>query len=263
MTTYSLWENDIPYYDDTLGQKPRLTAYPKDGAKACVLICPGGGYEHLCMDKEGEWIANMYNENGIAAFVLEYRLRPYHYPAQLEDVLRAVRYVRSLASIYGYDPDKIAICGFSAGGHLASMAVTHFDEGKDDGDAIDALSSRPDLGILCYPVITMGDYTHEGSKNSLLADQRHNAEMVEFLSSELAVKDTSPPCFIVHTAEDNCVPVQNSMKMASALIAKKIPVELHIFPYGYHGFGYGVDDYTRHAGQWAPLSVRYIKDYLE
>ena len=259
---HALWENTVPYYDDTLGQAPKLTAYPVANAKACVLICPGGGYEHLCMDKEGEWIARMYNENGISAFVLEYRLAPYHYPAQLEDVLRAVRMVRFLSKTYGYDENKIAILGFSAGGHLASMAVTHFDEGKDEGDEIERLSSRPDLGILCYPVITMGDATHIGSRNALLGDKKDDKEMIDFLSSELSVKDNTPPCFIVHTREDDCVPVENSMKMAAALIAKKIPVELHIFPYGYHGFGYGVDDYTRHAGQWAPLSVRYIKDYL-
>lgn len=260
--TYDLWKDSIPYYNETLGQAPRLTAYPSPNAKAVVLICPGGGYEHLCMDKEGEWIAKMYNDNGISAFVLEYRRKPYQYPTQLCDVLRAVRLVRSLAGTYGYDEEKLAILGFSAGGHLASMAVTHFDYGKPDGDEIDKLSSRPNLGILCYPVITMGDDTHIGSRNALLGDRKDDPELVAFLSSELAVKDDTPPCFIVHTREDDCVPVENSMKMASALIAKKIPVELHIFPYGYHGFGYGVDEYTRHAGQWAELSVRYIKDYL-
>lgn len=259
---YPLWQDNIPLYDEAIGQHPCLTAYPVKDAKTVVLICPGGGYEHLCMDKEGEWIARMYNENGISAFVLEYRLAPYHYPAQLYDVLRAVRTVRFLSDTYGYDQNRIAILGFSAGGHLASMALTHFDYGKDDGDEIDALSSRPDLGILCYPVITMGEFTHLGSRNALLGDKRNDPELIAFLSSELAVKDDTPPCFLIHTREDDCVPVQNSMKMAEALQNKKIPFELHIFPYGYHGFGYGVDDYTQHAGQWASLSVRYIKDYF-
>ncbi len=260
--TYHLWNDNIPYYNEEYGQKPILTAYPQKGANVCVIICPGGGYEHLCMDKEGEWIAKFYNDHGISAFVLTYRIAPYHYPVQLEDVLRAVRMVRSLAPTYGYDENKIAIAGFSAGGHLASMAVTHFDNGRDDGDEIDRISSRPDLGILIYPVITFGEYAHIGSRDHLLGDQCNDPELLKFLSSELAVTEKTPPCFIVHTAEDDCVPVQNSIKMASALIAKNIPVELHIFPYGWHGFAYGVDDYTRHAGQWTDLSVRYIKDYL-
>lgn len=260
--TYPLWNTAIPYSDKSIDQIPTLTAYPIDGAKACVIICPGGGYSHLCMDREGEDIARMYNENGIAAFVLKYRISPYRYPAQLEDVLRAVRLARYLAPTYGYDTDKIALLGFSAGGHLAAMGVTKFDDGNDTGDEIDKLSSRPNLGILCYPVITMGEFTHEGSRDSLLGDKRNDPEMIEMLSCELCVQDNTPPCFIVHTAEDNCVPVQNAIKMATALIEKKIPVELHVFPYGWHGFDLGRDEYTRHAGQWAPLSVRYIKDYL-
>lgn len=260
---YPLWKNDIPNYNENYGQAPQITAFPVEGAKACVLICPGGGYENLCSDREGSWVAEMYNRNNISAFVLKYRLKPYHFPAQLEDVLRAVRLVRSLANTYGYDENKIAICGFSAGGHIASMAVTHFDEGKNDGDDIDRFSSRPDLGILVYPVITMGEFANEGSCRALLADKRNDPEMIRLLSSECAVKDNTPPCFLVHTLEDTCVPVENSIKMAAALKAKNIPFELHIFPYGHHGFDLGRDDYHKHAGQWAELSVRYIKDYLE
>ena len=257
-----LWENTIPYYDNALGQIPKLIAFPADNAKACVIVCPGGGYSQLCKDREGEIIAQYYNKHNISAFVLEYRIKPYHYPVQLEDVLRAVRIVRSLSRTYGYDEDKIAVLGFSAGGHLASMAVTHFDEGRNNGDDIDKISSRPNLGILCYPVITMGQYTDIGTRNNLLGDMRENIEMQAFLSSELAVKDNSPPCFIAHTVNDKTVPVQNSIMMASALIEKNIPVELHIFPYGRHGFSYGVFEGTQHAAQWLDLSIRYIKDYL-
>lgn len=258
-----LWNDNIPYYEETVGQIPKLTAYPIKNAKACVIVCPGGGYSQLCKGHEGKDIAEYYNQHGISAFVLEYRIRPYRYPTQLEDVLRAVRVVRSLASVYGYDEDKIAILGFSAGGHLASMAITHFDKGKENGDEIDKISSRPDLGILCYPVITMGEYTNLGTRNDLLGDLRDDPEMKAFLSSELNVKDNSPPCFIAHTVNDKTVSVQNSMMMASALIEKNIPVELHVFPYGRHGFSYGRDESTRHAGQWLDLSIRYIQDYLE
>lgn len=257
-----LWNDTVPYYDETLGQNPKLTAFPVKNASSCVIVCPGGGYSQLCKDREGEVIAEYYNKSGISAFVLDYRIKPYCYPAQLEDVLRAVRVVRSLASTYGYDENKIAILGFSAGGHLASMAVTHFDEGKVCGDEIDRISSRPDLGILCYPVITMGEYTDLGTRNNLLGDQRENPEMQAFLSSELTVRDNSPPCFIAHTVNDKTVPVQNSIMMASALIEKHVPVELHVFPYGRHGFSYGVYEGSEHAAQWLDLSIRYIKDYL-
>lgn len=259
---YSLWSNTIPYYDENLGQIPKLIPFPKENSKACVIVCPGGGYSKLCNDREGEIIAQIYNKHGISAFVLEYRIYPYQYPTQLEDVLRAIRVVRSLASVYGYDEDKIAILGFSAGGHLASMAVTHFDEGKENGDEIDKISSRPNLGILCYPVITMGEYTDRSTRNNLLGNMQDDLEMRAFLSSELNVKDNSPPCFIAHTVNDKTVPVQNSMMLASALIEKNIPVELHIFPYGRHGFSYGVYEGTQHAAQWIDLSVHYIQDYL-
>lgn len=259
---YPLWQDNIPYYNEDYNQTPGLHAFPVEGASTCVLICPGGGYSQVCMSYEGYDVAEYYNSQGISAFVLEYRIRPYQYPTQLEDVLRAVRVVRSLAKTYGYHENKIAILGFSAGGHLASMAVTHFDEGKPDGDEIDKISSRPDLGIFCYPVLTMGEYTDPGTRSNLLGDRRDDPETRAFLSSEIAIKDNTPPCFFAHTVNDTTVPVQNSMMMASAMISKGIPVELHVFPYGRHGFGMGRYEGTAHAGQWTDLSTRYIKDYL-
>lgn len=258
-----LWEKDIPHYNEAWGDPPHLIPYIVNNAKSCVIVAPGGGYEHRCHDREGEDIAKMLNQNGISAFVLNYRIAPYSYPAILEDVLRAVRVARRESAAFGYSADKIAIMGFSAGGHLASMAATHFDYGRENGDATDRLSSRPDLAILCYPVITMGAYTHEGSRRNLLGKEWENEALRERFSSEKAVRDDTPPCFLFHTAEDTVVPVQNALMMASALCAKKIPNELHIFPYGDHGIGLGRNAYESHATQWAPLVVRYIHDYLD
>ena len=259
-----LWENNIPCNDETHTTEPFMTPYMVEGSKACVIICPGGGYCFLCLDKEGAWIAEMFNKNGISAYVLNYRLAPnYHNPAMLEDVLRAVRVARREASTYGYDENKIAIMGFSAGGHLASMSLTHFDYGKDTGDETDRISSRPDMGILCYPVITMDDdYTHQGSRHNLLGEKRHDQAERDKFSSEKNIKDDTPPCFIFHTAADKGVLPKNAMAMASALIEKNIITELHIFPFPGHGMGMGHGPDAKHAGQWVGLLLNFIREYL-
>ena len=260
--TIKLWENEIPYNTETLTTVPYLTPFMVEGAKVCVIICPGGGYEHLCRDKEGEWLAEAFNQNGISAYVLEYRIKPYHNPAMLEDVTRAIRVARREAKTYGYDEDKIAVMGFSAGGHLASMSVTHFDYGKD-GDETDAISSRPNMGILCYPVITMDDFTHHGSRYNLLGDRWQDEEARLEFSSEKQVREDTPPCFIFHTAADTCVPVANAMVMATGLVAKKIPCELHVFPTPDHGMGMGHTPDAMHAAQWFPLCVNAIRNWLK
>jgi len=180
----------------------------------------------------------------------------------LEDVLRAVRVARREAKTYGYDEDKIAIMGFSAGGHLASMSLTHFDYGKDSGDETDKISSRPDMGILCYPVITMDDYTHSGSRRNLLGDQWENQAERDKFSSEKNVKEDTPPCFIFHTAADTGVPPKNALAMANALIEKKIPTELHIFPFPNHGMGMGHTPEAKHASQWVGLMLNFMREYL-
>ena len=258
-----LWDKNIPCNTETLTTEPFMTPYMVEGSKACVIICPGGGYSFLCLDKEGEWIAKMFNKNGISAFVLNYRLAPsYHNPAMLEDVLRAVRVARRESATFGYDQDKIAILGFSAGGHLASMALTHFDYGKNDGDETDRISSRPDMGILCYPVISMGDYAHSGSRKSLLGDKWDDPCEQNKFSSEKNVKDDTPPCFIFHTAADKGVSPQNAMAMANALIQKNIITELHIFPFPGHGMGMGHTPDAKHAGQWVGLMLNFMQEYL-
>ena len=205
-----------------------------------MVICPGGGYGGLAAH-EGKGYALWLNDHGIAAFVLKYRLgsNGYHHPAMLNDVQRAVRAVRFHAAEWKIDPAKIGVMGSSAGGHLASTAVTHFDAGLPDAaDPVDRVSSRPDLGILCYPVISMGALTHGGSKRNLLGPNPA-PDLVTLLSSELQVTKETPPCFIWHTAADPAVPVQNSLMFAAALAEKKVPFDLHIYEKGGHGLGLG------------------------
>ena len=260
-----LWEKDIPLWNGEIGQEPpALEERIVEGAKACIIVIPGGGYEWIAYDHEGDAIANALNENGISAYILRYRIRPYHHPAMQYDVNRAVRVARSLAGKYGYDADKIGVLGFSAGGHLAATAVTHFDYGKDDGDLIDRISCRPDLGVLCYAVIQIFDkYTHEGSSVNLLGAtyEKVDRALADSMSAEKAVRDDTPPCFIWHTFEDNCVPCENSILFAKALADKKVPFELHVFPEGPHGLGLAPE--FPHSAQWFPLLVKFIGNRLK
>jgi acetyl esterase/lipase len=249
--SFPLWPDGAP---GALGHKdqdiPTLTPYLPDPAKAtgaAIVICPGGGYGGLAAH-EGDGYARWFNENGIAGFVLKYRLGSagYRHPAMLQDAARAVRTVRARAAEWNLDPKRIGIIGSSAGGHLASTLLTHFDAGQPDAtDPIERQSSRPDLGILCYPVITLvGPFTHEGSKRSLLGPNPA-PELARQLSSDLQVTSNTPPCFIWHTYEDQTVPVENSLMFAEALRKAGVPFDLHIYQKGPHGLGLG----TR---QWNP-----------
>ena len=226
---------------------PTLTPYLPDPRKACgtaVVICPGGGYE-LLAGHEGRDYALFLNQSGVTGFVLKYRLgsHGYRHPRMLEDAARALRYVRTNATKYGLDPARIGIMGSSAGGHLASTLLTHFDAGNPAAtDPIDRVSSRPDFGILCYPVITMGPNTHEGSRQFLLG-KHPSEELKANLSNELQVTDQTPPCFIWHTWEDGSVKVENSLSFALALRAHHVPFDLHIYQKGIHGIGMGVMGY--------------------
>lgn len=257
----ALWENNVPYFKPEYNQEvPALFPYPVENSKACVIVIPGGAYQHIAGDHEGMSIVRNLNENGISAFLLRYRTAPYCHPVMQCDINRAVRVCRSLAGKYGYDEDKIAVMGFSAGGHLASIGVTHFDYGIEGSDEIDKISCRPDMGILCYAVINIGGrFTHGGTTHNILGG-KDDKELAEYLSSEKAVKSDTPPCFIWHTAADDAVPCENSLMFAAALSEKKIPFELHIFPEGRHGLGY---DYAKnecpHTAEWLPLMMKYIK----
>jgi acetyl esterase/lipase len=196
---------------------------------------------------------------GISGFVLKYRLGPkYHHPVELEDAQRAIRLVRSRAAQWNLDPKRIGILGFSAGGHLASTAATHFDSGSASAlDPIDRAGSRPDLAILVYPVISMQEpYAHVASRTNLLgADPDH--ELEKSLSNDLQVTPNTPPCFVVHTADDHTVPVENSLLFVMACRKNGVPVELHVFEHGPHGFGLGSGDPT--LSTWPDLAAQWLR----
>lgn len=239
---FPLWSAGAPgARGQSDNDQPTLTPFFPDKTKlthAAIVVCPGGGYGGLA-PHEGKDYALWFNENGIAAFVLKYRLgsHGYRHPAMLQDAARAVRYVRAHAAEWDLDPARIGIIGSSAGGHLASTLLTHFDPGKADAsDPIERQSSRPDLGILCYAVITLGEFTHQGSKNNLLGPNP-SADLVELLSNERQVTAKTPPCFLWHTLEDTAVPVENSLQFAEALRKAGVPFELHIYEKGRHGIG--------------------------
>ena len=241
-TPIALWENGAP---NAIGKEPQdiptITPYfaPKENATgAAVVVFPGGGYTHLSDIKEGSDVAKWLNTLGISAFVVKYRLgMRYHAPNQLLDAARAIRTVRSRAKQWNIDAKRIGVLGFSAGGHLASTLGTHFDPGKHDAkDKIEHVSSRPDLLILIYPVITMGDLTHNGSKLYLLGENP-SPELVKLYSNELQVTKETPPTFLVHTMNDPTVPVENTLMFADALRKAHVPFEMHLYEQGPHGFG--------------------------
>ncbi len=239
-----LWPGDAP---GALGSAekdiPTLTVFLPDsgtGTGAAVVVCPGGGYSHLA-GHEGADYARFLALHGVTSFVLRYRLGSdgYRHPVMLEDAARAVRVVRSSATAWHIDPTRIGIVGSSAGGHLAATLLTHYDKGNPDSpDPIERVSSRPDFGVLCYPVISMGPITHQGSKSNLLGDNP-GPELVDLLSNEKHVTPETPPCFLWHTSDDKTVSVQNSIEFAGALAANGVPFELHIYERGRHGLGLG------------------------
>ncbi|TRX23982.1 alpha/beta hydrolase [Flavobacterium franklandianum] len=228
--------------------QPTLTVFLADQSSnngTAVIICPGGGYTHLAINKEGYKIAKWFNGFGISAFVLKYRM-----PSDLtmkdktigplQDAQEAIRMVRRNASKWHLDPNKIGIMGFSAGGHLAATVSTHYEDKVYDSK--DEVSARPNFSILIYPVISMQDgITHSGSKKYLLGENANN-EMVEKFSNERRVDDKTPKAFLVHATDDKVVPVENSINYYLALKQNKIPVEMHIYENGGHGFGLGVQE---------------------
>lgn len=221
-----------------------------------IIIAPGGGYAYRA-EHEAYPVANWLNSIGISAVVLQYRVAPYQHPVPLADMQRAIRLVRSKSLEWNIDPNRVGILGFSAGGHLASTAGTHFDLGNESAeDKIEQFSSRPDLMVLCYPVITMGEYTHNGSRTNLLGENP-KAEMVNLLSTELHVSEQTPPAFIWHTADDASVAVENSLLFTTALRRKKVPFELHIFESGRHGLGMAEDH--PEAKAWPALCENWLR----
>ncbi len=199
-----------------------------------VIVCPGGGYGALAMDHEGRQIAQWLNSQGISAFVLKYRLGPrYRHPAPLQDVQQAIRMVRRRAAEWRIDPARLGVMGFSAGGHLASTAATHFQ----------APGIRPDFAVLGYPVVTFTneEYVHKGSRRNLLGDSP-SGRLQEELSNELQVTRETPPVFLFHTNEDKGVPPENSILFYMACRKAGVPAELHIYEKGPHGVGLAATD---------------------
>jgi acetyl esterase/lipase len=260
-----LWPDGAP---GALGKEdkdiPTITPYlpePDKATGAAMVICPGGGYGGLAQH-EGNDYALWLNQHGVTCFVLKYRLgsNGYRHPAMLNDASRAVRLVRARAGGWKVNPKRVGLMGSSAGGHLASTLLTHFDAGKPDtDDPIERQSSRPDLGILCYPVITLGEFTHQGSKNNLLGKDP-SPELVTILSNELQVAKDTPPCFIFHTYEDTAVPVENSLAFASALRKACVPFDLHIYQKGRHGIGLADKPPFAHPHPWASDCLFWLKE---
>lgn len=232
-----LWNRKAPNGDGTFEEAATwITVHrPEKPNGAAAVICPGGGYGGLVTGAEGHGIAAWLNQHGIAGIVLEYRLPKGRSFVPLLDAQRAIRTVRSRAREWGLDAQKIGIVGFSAGGHLASTAATHFDAGNADAaDPIDRLSCRPDFAILVYPVITMNEKTHGGSKMNLLGKEP-TQKMLDLFSNEKQVTDKTPPCFLAHAVDDKPVPPENSRQFYAALQQHKVPSEYLELPSGGHG----------------------------
>ncbi len=214
-----------------------------DKANGCgVVVFPGGGYGGLAVDHEGHQIAKFFNDFGVAAFVVHYRLgsKGYHHPTQLNDARRAIRSVRAEAETFGVDPKRLGSMGFSAGGHLCSMTGTMFDHGEPNAvDPIERKSSRPDFLVLCYPVISLStEHAHAGSRRNLLGgDVPADSYKARQVSTELQIRPDTPPTFLFHTGEDTAVPVENSILFYLGVHQLGIPAEMHIYQKGPHGVG--------------------------
>jgi acetyl esterase/lipase len=261
--TFPLWSGKAPgALGDADQDRPTLTVYlpyGKQASGAGVVLCPGGGYGALAMNHEGRQVANYLNAHGVAVFVLKYRLGTHNYrhPVQLGDAQRAIRLVRSRAKEFAVDPERIGIMGFSAGGHLASTAATHFDDGDPQAaDPVDRVSCRPDFAILGYPVISFTTpYAHKGSMRNLLGENP-DPKLVENLSNELQVTPRTPPTFLFHTNADTGVPPENSVLFYMALRKAGVPAEMHIFEKGPHGVGLGMTDSA--LAQWPVLLAKWL-----
>lgn len=266
VTTIRLWQGDAP---GALGDAdkdvptaivylPKTQSEPSEPSGA-IVIYPGGGYGTLAMDHEGHQIARWANQMGMAGIIVSYRHRGrgYGHPAPMLDAQRAIRMTRHRAEEWNIDPNKVGVLGFSAGGHLTTTVLTHFDTGDPEAkDEIDRLSCRPDFGVVCYAVVTLNQpESHRGSQRNLLGPEP-DPSLIEYLSNEKQVTSDTPPCFVWHTAEDQVVPAENSLRFYSALVQHQVPSELHIFAAGKHGIGLGAN--VPGASQWPVLCERWL-----
>jgi acetyl esterase/lipase len=238
---------------------PALTPYLLEGTeiRAAVIVFPGGGYATRAAH-EGEPVARWLNTLGLHAFVLDYRVKPHRHPIPLGDARRALRVVRHRAGEWHVDSRKIGVLGFSAGGHLAATISTHFDRGNPDAsDPVERQSCRPDVAVLCYPVISFSaEFSHGGSMRNLIGEDASD-DLRRLLSNETQVTEDTPPAFLWHTAEDPGVPVENSLVYASALSRHGVPFELHVFPTGKHGLGLAEDH--PQVRSWTTLCATWFR----
>ena len=247
MNRIPLWEKDCAsYVKECAGQEePSLEPYIAEGSRGAVIVCPGGGYR-IKAEHEGAPVAEMIRKNGVSAFVLDYRVAPCPHDAPLGDALRAVRVVRAM----GYE--KVAILGFSAGGHLACSAATLYTPGDPEADdPLERLSSRPDGLISCYSVVSFMNHPHVGSRMKLLGEDFADLDLARRYSAELHVTKDTPPAFIWHTMQDEKVPVENSLNLAAAYSRAGVSCELHVFPEGIHGLGLAQE--IPGTAQWSSL----------
>ena len=260
--------NECPQQEEIFNGKmvrfvsvPTLTIYLPDKDKntgAAIVICPGGGYGIEAMDHEGYQYAEYLQSKGIAGIVLKYRLPYGHHEIPLMDAQYALRTVRYNAADWGINPEKIGISGFSAGGHLASTAATHFDHGKPEtADPVEKVSCRPDFAVLVYPVITFNElWGHMGSRENLIG-KNHDLRLIRYYSNELQVTAETPPSFLLLADDDNGVQPRNSIEFYSALKEKGVSAELHIFREGGHGFG--MNKSGKPHDQWPQLLIDWMK----
>jgi acetyl esterase/lipase len=258
---FRLWEGNAPL---AAGSEeldiPTLTIYPPtvSPSGAAMILCAGGGYDMLAWEKEAinpaRWLAGL----GIFCAALKYRLAPqYAYPAATLDAARAIRALRYYAADWKFEPKKIGILGFSAGGHLAAVASTRFDTGNlTASDSIERVSSRPDLAVLLYSVINLTEYPHNRSRKNLLGDNPSRAQLEE-ISADLQVTPQTPPAFLFHTVEDGAVSVEHSIVYARALRRNGVPFELHCFERGQHGVGLAAADPV--LSQWPKLCHSWLR----
>lgn len=262
-----LWPNGAPRAtgsDST--DKPAIMPFPAAKPNgAAVVIFPGGGYEHLATEKEGNFPAQWLSKLGISAFVVRYRLGSggYRHPVEMWDAQRAVRWVRANAVRYGIDTSRVGVLGFSAGGHLASTVSTHFDAGNPAAaDTIDRQGCRPAFSVLGYPVITMDlSFTHKGSRDNVLGTNPGKI-LVDSLSNEKQITALTPPAFLFHSTDDNAVPIRNSQAYHDSLAKRGVTASLMKFNHGGHGFGMAdgkagsPNDPALHA--WCDSSVKWL-----
>lgn len=238
---------------------PTVSIWPGAKKRGCVIVCPGGGYGGLA-NHEGEPFARLFALHGLMSAVLYYRVAPNRFPAPYNDAARAIRYVRSKADELDIDPSRIAIMGFSAGGHLAStIAIQPELHIEPDDDLAPKFSARPDRVILGYPVVSFGPKGHQGSANNLLGPDATDARRRQF-SNEHHVTKNSPPAFVFHTADDAGVPVENALLLASAYAAQGVPCEVHSYRTGPHGVGMALNNPALRS--WTGLLIDWLRDWI-